>query len=196
MKAKLRKEILEQRKHLDISETAEWDKKILEQLRGLFSAESLCTGKAAAATALPQSIYCYISVRGETGTDKVIDWLLEQRCRVAVPKVHGKEMRFYYINSRSDLEPGCFGIPEPGAHCEPAVEKSAPVIVPGVAFSTEFQRVGYGAGYYDRFFGLEPEHEKIAVCYDFQLRGDVYAKEHDVPMDWIITPERVMRREK
>ena len=193
MKAKLRKEILEKRKQLISAETAEWDKKILENLKGLFSLEANST--SGSLTGLPEMVYCYISVRGETGTDLLIDWLLQQGVRVAVPRVSGKEMAFFYINNDSDLIPGTFGIPEPAPHLTPAVEKCAPVIVPGVAFSTEFGRIGYGAGYYDRFFEKEPEHMKIAICYEFQLFEHAEAEAHDVPMDWIITPERILRRQ-
>lgn len=187
-KADLRKEILEKRKHLPPELCKAWDAAIFLKLQKIFqfSRES----------DVPDAVYCYISVRGETGTETLIDWLLRCGVRVAVPRVSGKEMSFFYIKDRDDLIPGTFGIPEPAQSCERAMEKKAPVIVPGVAFSRTFSRIGYGAGYYDRFFALEPEHEKIAICYDFQLRREIPAAFHDISMDLIITEKEHIIRNK
>ena len=101
---------------------------------------------------------------------------------------------FYYIDCFEDLEPGCFGIPEPKKSCMTAEETDAPVIVPGVAFSERFERTGYGAGYYDRFFEKEPQHRKIAICYDFQIAEAIAVDQYDVLMDQIITPGRELSR--
>ena len=180
-KAELRKTILAERTRLTESETELWDRQILETLKSL-NLERHGT------------VYCYISVRGETGTGQLIAWYLKQGARVAVPRVKGKTMDFYYIRSMEELEPGCFGIPEPSAQCEPASDSAAPVIVPGVAFSRRFERTGYGAGYYDRFFAREPRHEKIALCYDFQLTGALESEPHDVLMDRIVTPTSFLSR--
>lgn len=186
MKAKLRKEISEKRKQLNSAVKTEWDDKILEKLKDLFSETER--------QRRPEAVYCYISVRNEAGTERFIDWLLQQKIHVAVPRVQGKEMFFYYIESLEDLIRGTFGIPEPAPHCLPAENITAPVIVPGVAFSGKFQRVGYGAGYYDRFFAAEPEHRKIAVCYEFQMYDEVPEEPFDVLMDLIITEEKIIRR--
>lgn len=180
-KAELRKAVLEQRKRLSREESAAWDQQILESVKSLNLEQH-------------GTVYAYISVRGETGTEGLIDWYLDQGVRVAVPRVKGKTMDFYYIRSREDLEPGGFGIPEPKRECEPAEDCLAPVIVPGVAFSEQFERTGYGAGFYDRFFEREPQHEKIAVCYDFQLSEAIESEPHDVRMDSVITPTRFLRR--
>ena len=117
-----------------------------------------------------------------------------QGLKVAVPRVKGREMAFYYIDCFEDLEPGCFGIPEPKKSCMTAEETDAPVIVPGVAFSERFERTGYGAGYYDRFFEKEPQHRKIAICYDFQIAEAIAVDQYDVLMDQIITPGRELSR--
>lgn len=180
-KAELRKTILEQRTRLTEAEKKLWDQQILELVSSL-KLESHGT------------VYCYISVRGETGTEGLIERYLKQGARVAVPRVKGRNMDFYYIRSLEDLEPGCFGIPEPSPKCELAAALQAPVIVPGVAFSERFERTGYGAGYYDRFFEREPFHRKAAVCYDFQLSPAIQSEPHDILMDDIITPTRFLQR--
>lgn len=187
-KAELRKSVLLKRKHLQEEKKKRWDQQILSRVRALRLDLSEQTPAG--------TVYCYISVRGETGTAELIRYFLEKKLRVAVPRVCGKEMDFYYIESFSDLEPGGFGIPEPKATCEKAQVEDAPVIVPGVAFSREFDRTGYGAGYYDKFFAREPRHKKIAVCYDFQLVDAIETENHDVLMDCVITPTRSLVREE
>ena len=181
-KADLRKKVLELRKNLKEEETAGWDNAIFQKIKEMELEKQFDT------------IYCYISVRGETGTEALIRWYLEQGVKVAVPRVKGKEMDFYYIDRFEDLEPGCFGIPEPNKGCRLAECQEAPVIVPGVAFSERFERTGYGAGYYDRFFEKEPQHKKIAICYDFQIAEAIAVDQYDVLMDQIITPERKLSR--
>lgn len=181
-KADLRKRVLELRKHLTEEEMAGWDQAILQKLKDLELEKQFDT------------IYCYISVRGETGTGDLIRWYLEQGVKVAVPRVKGRQMDFYHITCFEDLEPGCFGIPEPKKSCVMAGDENAPVIVPGVAFSGRFERTGYGAGFYDRFFEREPHHEKIAVCYDFQMTEAIAVNRYDILMDRVITPERSLTR--
>lgn len=180
-KVKLRKQMLEQRKVLNSEEIIRWDSQVLQKLKTLGLEKN-------------QTLYCYISVRGETGTEEIIRSYLSSGIRVAVPRVKGKEMDFYYITDYNELKPGCFGIPEPDRSCEKAECKKAPVIVPGVAFSEQFERTGYGAGYYDRFFEKEPEHEKIAICYDFQLVNAIAVESHDILMDRVLTPTRSLCR--
>lgn len=181
-KKTLRKAMLEQRKQMDPKEQAIWDEKILEQVKRL-NLETQGT------------VYCYTAVRGETSTREIIRWYLNRGVRVAVPRVRGRDMDFYYINGEDDLIAGSFGIPEPDpARCLLADCETAPVLVPGVAFSRSFDRLGYGAGYYDRFFVREPHHPKIALCYSFQLVGDVAAESHDVKMDRVVTEEGIWER--
>lgn len=185
-KAELRKEILEHRKNITEHDVSMWNGQIKLRLNSL---EALTREHA-------DTIYCYISVRGETGTEEIIRHYLSEGFRVAVPRVKGKSMDFYYIKDYNDLKPGGFGIPEPDLSCEKAECETAPVIVPGVAFSRRFERTGYGAGFYDRFFEREPDHEKIAICYDFQLTEAIAVEAHDILMDYVLTPkEHLCRKE-
>lgn len=180
-KAELRKEVLERRKHLSNEQKKEWDQAVFMQLKKLSCLQNANT------------VYSYVSVRGEAGTEEVFSWLRRQGIRVALPRVQGTDMSFYYCDSEADLEPGAFGIPEPGAHCKKAEVSDAPVLVPGVVFSSGMQRIGYGAGYYDRFFAKEPQHKKIGLCYTFQLVSAFAAEKTDIPMDGIVTEAGVIK---
>ncbi|MEK6950038.1 MAG: 5-formyltetrahydrofolate cyclo-ligase, partial [Nanoarchaeota archaeon] len=55
-------------------------------------------------------------------------------------------------------------------------------------------RIGYGYGYYDRFLGkLDKNTAKIGLCYEFQLVEKIPEEKHDVPMDIIVTEEKVFK---
>ena len=96
-------------------------------------------------------LYAYMDCKHEVETRDVIRAAWAAGKRVAVPKVLGQEMRFFYITSfEEDLEEGSFGIQEPREE-HPAEEEDALLLMPGVAFDLKCRRVGYGGGFYDRF---------------------------------------------
>ncbi|MBC7325946.1 MAG: 5-formyltetrahydrofolate cyclo-ligase, partial [Moorella sp. (in: Bacteria)] len=94
-----------------------------------------------------------------------------------------------------DLEPGTWGILEPKKE---NLRPLAPdlidlVIVPGVAFDRAGNRLGYGAGYYDRFLAtLRPGARCIAVGFAEQIVPDVYAEPHDRRVDMIVTDAEII----
>lgn len=133
-------------------------------------------------------VYCYVSFRHEVGTKQLIACLLEMGKYVAVPKVEEKRLVFYAIQGVRDLESGVMGIMEPKPGCLRISDPYAPVIVPGIAFDQQGHRVGYGGGYYDRFFEEEPNHPKYGIAYPFQMFDSLPAEAHDKGMDLIITP--------
>ena len=183
-KARLRQKVKRLRRETSEKERRIWDQKLAEQILSMGCWQP------------GDCVYCYISVRNEAGTEMLLRELWNRKIQAAVPRVREKEMDFYYISGMEDLEPGAMGIPEPREGCRKAAEPCAPVIVPGVAFGQDFSRLGYGGGYYDRFFGREPEHLKIGMCYEFQLETELPSESFDVKMDAIITPDRRLVREE
>ncbi|MBS6516796.1 MAG: 5-formyltetrahydrofolate cyclo-ligase [Clostridium sp.] len=183
-KDRIRNKMRKLRRETSEKERLYWEQKLAEQILSLGSWE-------------PGScVYCYISVQSEAGTSVLIQELWDRNVAVAVPRVQGKDMDFYYITKKEDLEPGAMGIPEPVKSCRKAKKPDAPVLVPGVAFGQDFSRLGYGGGYYDRFFEREPEHLKIGICYEFQLEQELPSEPFDVKMDVIVTPDRYLAREE
>lgn len=136
------------------------------------------------------NVYCYVDCRNEAGTGKILSYLWSHNIPAAVPKVFGKELRFYYVNSYDDLEPGNMGILEPKTGCESAEAHCTDsfVIVPGVAFDKSGNRLGYGGGYYDRFFTKEPEHYRLGIAYDFQIFNQLPVEHGDKTADEVLTP--------
>ena len=138
---------------------------------------------------IPQMVYCYASFGGEVDTFGLMDALWQQGFSLALPRVTGNCMDFYLVEGKNDLVPGFRNILEPAAHCKAAHCPESVVITPGAAFTRAGDRMGYGGGFYDRFFSEEPEHRKVAVCYPFQIFSELPTEEHDRQMDDIITGE-------
>lgn len=136
-----------------------------------------------------KTIYCYVSYRYEVDTWHFIMYSLQAGKRVAVPKVLGKEMKFYYIESIEELEKGYNGIFEPSETNEEAVEENALFIMPLVAFDKEKHRLGYGGGFYDRYLEQYPNHFKVGIGFSFQETEYVPVEQYDMNPDRIWTDE-------
>ena len=91
------------------------------------------------------------------------------------------------------LRPGPYGIlePDPAASRLVLPEELAVVLVPCVAFDAARRRLGHGAGYYDRYLPGCSDARKIAVAFEAQRLPRVVADERDVPMDLVVTEERL-----
>ena len=141
-------------------------------------------------------LYTYVAMGKEPYTPDLIEAAFEAGKRVCVPKIFGKEMRFIEIKSLDDLYPGTWGIREPE---DTGKYEYTPgfVIVPGVVFGEDFVRVGYGAGYYDRYFEGHTQGDGwflAAVGYEFQVHPALPAEEFDVYMDALVTEKRTLYR--
>ena len=95
----------------------------------------------------------------------------------------------------SDLVPGAYNIPEPGEDTLRPVKPETIdlLIVPGVAFDLKGNRLGYGGGYYDRFFPLlKKQTPLVALVFDLQILSEIPVDEWDRRVDIIITEKRVI----
>ncbi|MBS6195774.1 MAG: 5-formyltetrahydrofolate cyclo-ligase [Clostridiales bacterium] len=138
-------------------------------------------------------IYLYIDCKNEVMTGEIMERALQMGKRVAAPKVIGKDMVFYEIFSREDLEPGYFGIPEPREGLKEAVGEEGLLLMPGVAFDREKHRVGYGGGFYDRYLEKHTGHFKAAVAFEFQMMDQVPTEPTDILPDLVITEKQIYR---
>lgn len=134
------------------------------------------------------SIYCYVDYRREVGARSIIEHAWKQGKKVAVPKVNGDEMEFYYIQSFEDLKEGYKGILEP-EEMHPATEEHALVIMPGAAFDRCGNRIGYGKGYYDKYLQSHSNLKTIALAFELQMVDAIPADTHDICPNIIITEE-------
>lgn len=136
-------------------------------------------------------IYVYVDFGGEAATREIIKAAMKAGKRVAVPKVNGDSMEFYYIEDLADLSPGTWGIMEPGTQ-NPASEEEALMLMPGVAFDEKGNRIGYGKGYYDKYLHSHNRHYKMGLAFEYQIFQQVPHEETDVRADAIITESRII----
>ncbi|MCI1726676.1 MAG: 5-formyltetrahydrofolate cyclo-ligase [Lachnospiraceae bacterium] len=138
-------------------------------------------------------IYTYVSFGREADTKNLIRDAWRHGKKVAVPKIHGDDLEFYYIESFGQLQEGYKGIPEPSG-CRKAEDEEAFVIMPGVAFDEQRNRLGYGKGYYDRFLEKNPKHKTAAMAFDFQVQEKELPHEKtDLKPDVIVTEKRIIK---
>ena len=133
-----------------------------------------------------KSIYGYLPYNQEVRTVPMLERAIRDGKRVAVPKCYGDEMRFIWMEDLSRVEKGYAGIPEPIEDGPVAEDKTALVLMPGLAFDPQGHRIGYGGGFYDRFLANEPEHPTLALCYDFQMLPELETEEFDIPVDSVL----------
>ena len=136
----------------------------------------------------PRRFYPFVSCRTEIDTLQLLQrvWKELPEIAVAVPRV-----------AMNDLHRGAMGILEP-AGAEPVRAEDGVMLVPGLAYDERGYRVGYGAGFYDRYFaeyGLcQPNAGgvlKIGYAFSFQLVQRMEAQEHDVALDALMTEKGI-----
>ena len=104
-----------------------------------------------------------------------------------MPKCYDRDMKFIYISDfEKEVAPGYANIPEPIADEPVADDKTALVLMPGLAFDPQGHRIGYGGGFYDRFLSAEPDHPTLALCYGFQMVEHLQTEEFDIPVDKVL----------
>lgn len=133
-----------------------------------------------------ETIYGYLPYNQEVRTVPMLEQALKDGKKVAVPKVYGDEMKFIYLTDLTQVEKGYAGIPEPVVDGPVAEDKTALVLMPGLAFDKEGHRMGYGGGFYDKFLAAEPEHPTLALCYAFQMVQELPTEEFDIPVDCVL----------
>lgn len=130
-------------------------------------------------------VFTYVSFGNEISTYKIIEECFKLNKKVAVPKCVNNYLEFYYINALSDLELGFYNILGPKTDLKANDFKNSICITPGIVFDKKGYRIGYGKGYYDRFF-KDYTGIKIGLCCKECLIDDVCPNEFDVPVDYVI----------
>ncbi len=185
-KETIRKEVLKNRDSLQPEIKAEKDALIRQRL---FALPEFAAAKA---------ILLYASFRSEADTLKILTGSLSAGKRILLPKVD-KEKRIlvlYEIEGPAELFPGFMGIPEPAATegRMRSVDVADLVVIPGAAFDSRGNRLGYGAGYYDRLLSERAKKMPlVALAYEEQIVDVIPAEKHDVKVDMIVTDRRLIR---
>lgn len=150
---------------------------------------SACLGELFADTQAyreAKTVYGYLPYNQEVRTVPMLERALRDGKKVAVPKVYGDTMKFICLEDLSLVAKSEMGIPEPIADSPVAEDKTALVLMPGLAFDKEGHRIGYGGGFYDKFLMAEPDHPTVALCYEFQMFAHLDTEEFDIPVDLVL----------
>ena len=103
--------------------------------------------------------------------------------KIYLPVIQGDSLIVKQFTNESELEADKrLGIPEPQKGHEISPETIDLILVPGMAFDLNGNRLGRGKGFYDRFLPNTKAH-KIGICFKFQIVERVPTEEFDVKMD-------------
>lgn len=186
MKKLLRKDILDARKSMDPVDVSVKSDSVAD---ALFDSEFYKDSKV---------IMAYIDFRNEVKTERFIKQAVADGKRVVIPisVVETRQLILSeIIDYDSELESGAYGILEPRPECIREVDPLEVdlVLVPGVAFDEKGFRIGYGAGYYDRFLErVRPSIPKVALAFELQMVEDACPDDHDFPVEYVITENRIV----
>ena len=146
-------------------------------------------------------IMFYFSFEGEVRTEEMIDAALNMGKRVVLPVVIDRQGKMEVFEVKKDykkqLTKGAFGIMGIKKSLTEKFNKKniEMVIVPGIVFDKEGQRIGFGYGYYDRFLKkLKKEVCRVGLAYELQVINKIpFKKKHDVDMNLIITEKKIIK---
>lgn len=188
-KEEIRKQVLGIRNNLHKEKVVEWSSKIIQKLYSLKEYKE------------SSFIMTYVDFKNEVITKELILQSFKLGKRVAVPVMCYDENKNGQIKISEisdydkDLAKGSFGILEPICSNKPFVNENMIdfIVVPGVGFDINGQRIGFGKGFYDSFFErIGKQCPKVGLAYEFQVFDALPCEKHDVPLDMIITEKRVI----
>jgi 5-formyltetrahydrofolate cyclo-ligase len=142
-----------------------------------------------------KNILMYLSYGSEVMTFDTVNLALMTGMRVFVPYLFGREMEATEIHDLSELKLTDYGILEPIKREKVHKDDIDIVIVPGIAFDENGNRIGSGLGFYDKFL-KNCNAVKIGIAFDFQIIDHIEPTKIDIPVDIIVTDKRVIRCKK
>ena len=176
MKAELRKQVLQEMKALPLEQKQAMDQALTDQfLKHPFYQEA-------------KVIATYLSFPHEFQTQELIEQALKDGKKVLIPKTYPKGRMDFVVYDPQQLVKTSFGLLEPQGDLEVVDASQIDLIhVPGLAFTTEGYRIGYGGGYYDRYLKHFPGHT-LSTVYPCQIQ-DFIPENHDIPVEEVLIDE-------
>jgi len=184
MKDRLSRSIAEKRNALSSSEVFEKSSRIKKRI---FETDLFRNA---------QTILFYVSYDNEVFTHDMIKESMSMGKTVVVPKSIPKDITLILskLADWNDLEVGEYDILEPKQDTikEIPVESIDLILVPGVVFGIHGNRIGHGKGYYDRLLNYTQNIPHVGLAFGFQIVDAVPVEGHDLPVDIIVTEERII----
>ena len=176
MKSELRKQVLQEMKALPRDQKQFIDRALTERLlQDPFYQEA-------------KVIATYLSFPHEFQTQELIKRMLKDGKKVLIPKTYPKGRMEFVVYDPKQLAKTSFGLLEPQGDLEVVEPSQIDLIhVPGLAFTTEGYRIGYGGGYYDRYLEHFAGHT-MSTIYPCQVQ-EFNLENHDIPVQEVLTYE-------
>ena len=182
-KSAIRKVYLEKKELLTQNEIHSLSEKIFENFLSHFKLKK------------NQKVHCFLSIpeKGEVDTSSFLNKFFESKIRVFVPKVEKGKLISLEITKETPLIESSWGIKEPAGNEDCGITDFDLIITP-LLYSDQFgNRVGYGKGFYDRFFSqISPNAIKVGVSFFPPHEKVEDVSEFDVPLDYLVTPTEVL----
>lgn len=177
MKAELRKQVLQEMKAISQEQKQAMDQALTDQfLKHPFYQEA-------------KVIATYLSFPHEFQTQELIEQALKDGKKVLIPKTYPKGRMDFVVYDPQQLAKTSFGLLEPQGDLEVVAASQIDLIhVPGLAFTTEGYRIGYGGGYYDHYLKHITGHT-LSTIYPCQIQ-DFSPENHDIPVQEVLIDER------
>lgn len=142
-----------------------------------------------------QTIGVHLSMGNEWDTREIVGRAFEEGRSVVIPKTipDTKELVFYRIANLNQTVMGPFNLEEPDVELTEPVDKDDIdlLIVPGLVFTRNGYRIGFGGGYYDRFLA-NFVHPTVSILHSSQI-VDTFAVEHfDIPVNYLVTEKGII----
>lgn len=150
------------------------------------SAEVLTKLEASPRFQQAQVVMLYYSLPDEVQTHHFVEHWAQSK-RIILPVVVGDDLVLRSYHGRHELVKGAYGIEEPTGPPFLQLEQIECIVVPGVAFDSQGNRLGRGKGYYDRLLPRLPQAYKIGLCFPFQRVEQVPTEPFDIRMDEVIS---------
>lgn len=184
-KKQIRNTILKIRNSLTLQEIIEAEKLIFDNLLKL---EQFIKSK---------NIFCYLSFRSEVPTQNIIKYCQQNEKNVYIPicNMDTKEMIISLYDKDVELIASSYGVQEASIETIKISDRNIldTALMPGAVFDIKGYRIGYGAGYYDKFYAhTNKQIYRIALAYSFQIVDEVPKDDYDIPVNCIITEKGII----
>ena len=154
-----------------------------------------------------ECVLAFVSYGHEIKTGQLLDVIFNEIIKLCIPRTENNEMDFYFLKQEKTIseqtELGEYGVTVPLSTLEKfdfdAIPENTMILVPGLAFDRNGNRLGKGKGYYDRFLEKilsSPTKENIlgfvGYCYDFQIIEKVITEENDIPVNYVVSDQNIL----
>ena len=188
MKQSIRQRIIADREQLPANFRAQFSTEIMRRLLQMAQYRSAGT------------VLGYMNFGAEFMADTLMQQVLKDKKRLLLPKVNleKKELDAYYIcDLQHDLAPGLWDIREPvPGRCSKAetLNEVDFILLPGVAFGRNGERLGYGGGFYDKLIAsLSHKPTLVAASFSMQIVDKIPQEPTDRKVEWLVTENEVIK---